>query len=184
MQSITGRFIVEMLGKPKEYIESTLKKYVDKFRENLDITSAEFAKPKEQEGGLFSVFAELEITFKNMSDLFGFCLDAMPSSVEIMDPETLTFESVYLADFLNDIQTKLHNTDMVVKTLSAQNKTLDKNAQTIVRNFIINLLAAGPKTIEELSKPIGIKPPKLQNFLTKLIEEKMVIQDGDTFRSH
>jgi predicted transcriptional regulator len=181
--AVSARMIVEMLGKPKEYIDSTLRKYVDKFRKDLDITKADFAEPKEQEGGLFSVFVELEITFKKVEELFGFCLDAMPSTIEILTPEELKFNSIYLGDFLNDIQSKLHQTDMIVKTVSAQNKHLDKNATNVFQNFIVYALKQKPKTIQQLSAIVGVQPKGLKPFLDVLIKEKKVVLEGNEYKA-
>ena len=178
---IHARLIVEMLGKPKDYIQQTLHNFVEKFAQKLDIVKREFAEPKEQDGKLFSVFVELEIRFRNVAELFGFCLDAMPSSVEIVAPEQLSFDSVHLGEFLNDIQSKLHQTDMLVKTLSAQNKHLDKNATNVFYNFLLYLLRENPRKLQALSPHVGLQDDLLKPFLDQLISQKKVVLKGDVY---
>jgi predicted transcriptional regulator len=171
-QNVLAKVIIEMLGAPKEHIEKTLKDYVEKLKDDKDIEIAkeEFA-PAEEQNKLFSTFAELEIRFKNAQKLVDFCFDSMPSSVEIIEPESITINSAGLTETLNDIQAKLHNSDMVIKTLRAKNTILDKNAKKILRNFVSYMIEGKEKTIEELSSKMGISAQHLKPFLEELVKE-------------
>ena len=171
-QKILVRVIIEMLGAPKEHIEKTLKDYVEKLKDDkeFEIVKEEFAPAKEQDK-LFSAFAELDIRFNSTQKLVDFCFDSMPSSVEIIEPENITLESTRLTETLNDIQAKLHNSDMVIKTLRARNTVLDANAKKILRNFVNALLSEEGKTIDQLSGKIGVHPDQLQPFLKELVKE-------------
>jgi hypothetical protein len=179
---IHTRLIVEMLGKPKEYIVKTLAAFVSRFEKDLEITKKEFADPVEQAGGMFSVFCELEIMFRSIDELFGFCFDAMPTSVEILDPEHVDFPANRLSDFLNDVQGKIHQTDKAVKQLSAKNEQLDTNATHILHNFLLYMIEEGPKEIEFLSPRIGLPSKQVEKFLSYLIEQKKVVKEGNAYK--
>ncbi len=181
-KQVTARIILEMLGGPKEYIETTMKNYVEKLKKegiNILVEVYEEAIPQ---GKLFNTFAELEIKFDDLQKLLGFCFDAMPSSVEILDPIEFKINANEMSDFLNDLQARLHQSDMLVKTVGAQKTIVDRNTLAVFQNFIIHQLKNQPKTINELSEPMGTKPEDLKPFVDKLIEQKKVIQVDDKFR--
>ena len=173
---IHARAILEMLGGPKEYIEQTLKDYVNKLKKEVDIVKEDYEGAKPQ-GKMFSTFVELEIKFKDMLKLLDFCFEALPSSVEILAPENLSFKSNDLTDFLNDLQGRLHEADLVVKSVRAQNKVLDMNATAVLQNFIKHLCKE-PKTTEDLSPFIGLEPKNVKAFADKLVE-KGVLKEED-----
>ncbi|MBI2564405.1 hypothetical protein HYV79_00240 [Candidatus Woesearchaeota archaeon] len=173
------RAIIEILGAPKEYIENTLKNYIEKLKkEGTNLLSEVYHEAIPQQK-LFSTFAEVEILFQKPNELLNFCFDAMPSSIEILSPEHLMFNAVNLNDFLNDLQARVHQADLIVKNFKAQNNILDQNTQAIFNNFIVYLLKQGPKTLEELSQPVGLTPAELLPFVKKLEEKKRVnVENG------
>lgn len=176
LMEIQARTILEMLGGPKEYIEQSLKNYVAKLKKELDILKEDYEEAKPQ-GKLFSTFVELEIKFKDTLQIIDFCFEALPSSIEILAPEELRFKSNDLSDFLNDLQSRLHEADMVVKSVRAQNKVLDLNATTVLQNFIKHLVKE-PKTSEEISPFIGLRPKEVKAFADNMVK-KGVIKEQD-----
>jgi len=183
MQPILVRAIIEMLGAPKEYIEETLKNYIEKLKkEGLEITNEKFEEAQKQEH-LFSTFAELEIKFENMEKILDFCFDSMPSSIEILEPESLTFDTNALSHFLNDLQARLHEADMVVKTVRAQKSVLDKNVTAVFQNFIM-YACKEPKSLTELSELCGVKKHELLLFIKNLTEEKKLVKEDDKYKKN
>ena len=141
---VLARVILEIMGAPKEHVEATLKDYVENLKQDntIKIVKEDMAPPEKQKT-LFSVFSELEIWFDSPQRLIDFCFDSMPSSVEIIKPDEMSIDSKKLTDTLNDLQAKLHNNDMIVKTTNAKNKILDKNTKGIIRNFVFFMLEEG-----------------------------------------
>ncbi|MFC1727860.1 hypothetical protein ACFLZ7_00135 [Nanoarchaeota archaeon] len=179
---ILCRTIIEMLGKPKEYIVDTLKSYVDKIKQNKDIeiVNEEMSEAVEQEG-LFSVFVEIEAWFKNSVTVMDFCFDYMPSSIEIIDPEKLTYTSNQITNLFNDLQARLHTVDMMLKNTVQENKILRKNAGALLRNNILMSLKEKSKKIEEISKKVGIPKEQLKAFLDKTIKEGHIKETKGTY---
>ncbi|MBI5065831.1 hypothetical protein HZA97_06345 [Candidatus Woesearchaeota archaeon] len=173
--------IIEMLGGPKEYIESTLRKYIEKIKKDgTDIKTEVYHEGVSRET-LFSTFVELEVHFNEVDDLLDFCFESMPSSIEIMHPESITLHSNILTDFFNDLQAKIHQNDMLVKNYRAQNKVLDNNAMNVFRNFLLFLVKQNPLTAEEASKNVGINAEQLSPFFDKLVEEGKIRKEGDKY---
>lgn len=168
---ITARCIIEMVGSPKEHVIDTMNKFVDglKKEKRLTVVSSTVAEPAVQ-GNFFSTYAELEARFSDVPALLSFCFDAMPSSIEILEPSTIPFKSEDLTNLLNDLQAKLHALDMDMKLLNAKNIVLDKNGLTMFRNFVKYALESGGKTLGELSNLCGIIEDDLQPFMTKLLD--------------
>ncbi len=173
--------IIEMLGGPKNYIENVLKNYVEKLKkDNIEIRTEVYHEGVPVET-LFSTFVELEVHFNNVEELMDFCFEAMPSSIEIAHPESLTLPSNALTDFFNDLQAKIHQNDMLVKNYRAQNKVLDNNAMNVFRNFLLFLIKQNPITAEEASKNVGVSSEQLSPFFDKLVEEGRITKEGDKY---
>lgn len=179
-QKVNAKIILEIMGAPKEHIEKTLKEYVEKLKEDKQIKiTKEYLAPAEKQKKLFTTFAELDMEFVSLQKLVEFCFDSMPSSVEIMGPEELRMESREFSNMLNDMQAKLHDNDMVVKTLRAKNTILDNNAKKILRNFIMYMIGKEAKDIDFISKNLGIKPGQIKLFLDEMVKEgKLEEKDG------
>lgn len=179
-EKITARCVLDILGAPKEYIAEKLKEHVNKVKEdeNINVLSEYYAEPEEKDK-LFTTFAELELEFARPIDLLNFCFDSMPSSVEILTPESITFEQKELGEFLNDFQHKLHHTDMMLSRIKTEKKHLDINTLNVFRNFIKYALEQKAQTEEELASIIGVQKEALQPFLKKIEEGGKVEKKGD-----
>ena len=129
MNKVLVRIIVEIVGFPKDHVEEVTKKIVDKIKEDKEVKKFEIFETvelKDKMGGIYSAFTELEINFNNLNELISFCLDYMPSSIEILEPEEINFKTAELANLLNDLLGKLHDYDMTIKKLQASNFLMKK----------------------------------------------------------
>ncbi len=176
---IRAKVIVEVAGFPKEHVEETLKGYVEKIKQdkNLEILNVDIA-PAEQRDKFFATFAEIEMKTTNIHIMLNFCFDYMPASIEIIEPEMIQIKPNQLSAWLNDLQMKLHNLDMYVKTVGAENETLRENSSLVLRNNILLSLKDSEKTLEIISKNIGIAPEKTEQFLEKMVEQGYLKKKG------
>ncbi len=186
MSKITFRSIIEVLGKPKEHVESTFKNYIVKLKQDskYKVLSEEYAEIRQQEGvELWSTFVEMELETDSLSHIMAFCFEYMPSIIEIVKPEQLSFTDVDASTFLTEMQGKLHNIDMIAKQLKMENEHIMKNMSLLLRNYIQVLLGSrGPMTSEQLGKLTGVPLDKVEDFLDKLIDEKKVdLKEGVYF---
>jgi len=179
---IRCRTIIEVLGKPKEYVENAIKDYTEHIKEDsgLAILNEDYSEIKEQ-GKLWSKFVELELVIKGTKKLIAFCFEYMPSSLEILKPENLILTNAELANFLNDLQARLHSVDMVVKQLKAENDFLRLNMNAILHNSILICLKVSRLNLEQLSKITGVERKELEIFVEKLLKENKIKKEGEIY---
>ncbi len=182
LQHVHTRIIIEVLGSPKEHAVTTLKDYVARLKGDKTVTihKEDYAEPQERDG-LYAVFVELDMTFKDANHLLSFCFDAMPSSIEILEPVELKMQGKDFEGFLNDLQARLHTVDLALKQARAMTKVLDTNAMNILHNFIMFAVKQSPKTVDELSTLIGIPVDKIGHYLDQLVTAKKIKKTGTIY---
>jgi len=172
---------LEVAGQPESYVNDTLKQYIAQIKEaKIKIVDSHIEKAEKKEQ-FYSSFAELEIAAKKPSELMGFCFDFMPASIEIIEPSDISFSGYELSSVLNDLQARLHRFDLAVKELTAKNKILDENAKLILRNNILLSLKEKAKTLEQVSKNIGIDADKTELFLDALVTQGFINKNKDLY---
>ena len=172
---ILTRVIIEIIGKPKEHIEKALRIVVEKIKEQKDIKVVEeklFDAEKQEE--MFSIFAELGVLFMDIETLVGFCFDFMPSSIEILDPQKLSFDSNDFAGLINDLLTKLHQMTFKVVQNDTEKKVLKKNMLNMLKNTVKILLNIKSMQLEQISKSSGINEKDLKPLLDSMVKENMI----------
>ena len=177
---IRCKVIIEVLGKPKDHVEDSIRDYVEKIKNDpeLIVMNADFSEAAEK-NRLWAVFVELDMVIKGILKLIGFCFDYMPSSIEITKPEEFAIKKSTVENFINDLQARLHNVDMVVKKQKNENTFLKKNLSKAASNLILLSLTSGGMDMERLSRVTGIAEKELEIFLGQLIEEdKIKKEDG------
>lgn len=127
--------MIEIVGTPKKHIEDTMQNVIKLIKENkkFELIKQKIAEPKEvsvpgaeQVKDVWSTYGEFEVNFENLEDIEKFCLDFMPSSIEILKPEKLQLKATDLEEFINDILQKLHQYDMVLKKISLAQRLQQK----------------------------------------------------------
>lgn len=177
---IRCKVIIEVLGKPKEHVETAIRDYVEKIKKDPEfvVMNSDFSETEEKEN-LFSIFVELDMVVKGIPKLIEFCFDYMPSSIEIIKPEEFVVKKSSVENFINDLQARLHQVDMIIKKQKNENTFLKKNLSKAVGNLILLSLISGNIDIESLSKATGIAEKELEPFLEQLAREnKIKKEDG------
>lgn len=180
---VLAKVIVEVAGRPKEHVENSIKLVLDNLKKEKGIKAKKMKifKPKEVDN-YFSSFAELELEFDDPAYLVGMCFDYLPSSVDILEPAEVNIDSHDLAGLLNDMLAKLHNASMTVTRLSTENDHLKLNGDALLKNIISLSIKNDWKTIDEMSKEIGIAPPNLRPFVEKFVKEGKIESEGGKYR--
>jgi len=183
-EMIRCRSVLEVLGKPKEHVEKTIKMLVTKVKEDpeISILNEKYADIKPEGDTMFSTYVELEMIIKGITTLTGFCFDFMPSSVDIEKPKVLTVKNRDISNVFNDMQAKLHTVDMVAKKLKAERDFLQRNLGTMIGNMLTILIKLGKNTFEDLSKFTGIRKEELETHLDKLVQEGKIKKEEDLYQ--
>ncbi len=119
-------FIIEILGRPANFIVEQLNKVVEKLEEEkgVKVLDKKIHEPKSREGGLFTTFAEIEAQVDTIQELANVIFKYMPSHIEVIDPQETMLKNFELTDFLNEIIARLHKYDEIAKTLYFENRKL------------------------------------------------------------
>lgn len=179
---IRCRAIIEVLGKPKEHVEDALNQYIKHIKEDheLVVLSEDYSDAQEQ-NNLWSKFVEIDLVIKGTSKLISFCFEYMPSSLEVLKPTHLIMSNAELSNFLNDLQARLHNVDMVVKQQKSENDFLRQNMSAIIHNTIIICLKVAKLSIEQLSQVTGIEQKELEIFVENLLKENKIKKEENLY---
>ena len=180
---IVFRAIMEIVGKPKEHIEKTMDMYLDKIKADKiwKLIKVDRPEAEKHEKEMFSVIAEVELEAKTTGDLVTFCYEYMPGSVEVLEPAELIYKAPEFTAFINDMQAKLHNVDMMVKKLSAENQVMAKNGAQLMKNIVLATLESGPKTLTEISKLAGMPEEHVKKFVNIHLTDKKIKQVDDKY---
>ncbi len=127
--AVTIKAIMELMGSPEEHVNKTMDMILGKLKEakDIEVLSEKVSETTSIEGRPFwSKFVEVELGFKNMDDVTGFCFDFMPSSIEVIDPGSFNFKKEIMDNMWNDLIARLHQYDMLLKNMHAENKVMKK----------------------------------------------------------
>ncbi len=176
------RIIIEVIGKPKDFVEQSLKSHLDKIKSDKTyLIVKETVEPAEKQENFFSTFAEIELLVKKSADIISLCFDYMPSSVEILAPEKIIIKNSEFAGFLNDLQARLLALNTGIIQLKDKNTLYIKNAAVLLRNFIVVLLSTRQLTLDEMQPYIGVKKEDIEKVLNVLIKENKVKKQGKKY---
>ena len=116
MAKIIARFIIEIAGKPVENVQKALEKFKEQFKKekvSFKVTEIDLEKPVlNEESKLYSGFLDMEAKFEDIGKLLAFIIDYTPTSVEIVEPSDIKFDSAELSATLNDMSTNLLKTNI------------------------------------------------------------------------
>ena len=181
-QMFLARAVVEVAGKPKKHIEDAMNIVIEHLKNENGIKVLESnIHEAQQHEDIFSTFAEVELELEGFGALLLFCFEYMPSSIEFTEPEELKADSLTLTEIFNDLLARLHQTDMKLKEVNAANIILEKNANALLKRALSLSLKEGEKTIEELSKSVGIIPEQLKPFLDRFAQERIIKKKDDKY---
>lgn len=178
---ILARTIIEVLGAPKEYVEEAIQKVVDRVHKIQDAeVVSESTYEAEEKGKLFVTFSEIEVWFKDIDQILLFLFDFTPSSIEIMQPTTVSLDCHVISGMCNDFLLKMHDLGMKLKDLSAKTTLLQNNADALVRN-LFKLALSEPKSLDEISKVTGIPNENAEAILKNFKKVGLVEKKGDKY---
>jgi len=150
-KTIRANFIIEMMGRPKEHVEKTMKELINQIRERKSISIInefihevkEIESNKEEKSKkisvsqkLFTTFAEVEADFDNVEELVKMAFVYMPSHVEIISPNEILFDKIKIEEIITGIILKLHKYDEVAKKLAMENQILGNKIRELLEKEI------------------------------------------------
>ena len=153
-QKITAIMIIEVAGRPPEYLTNSMQLHIEKLNQlnGVRLVSSKISEPRvvESEKDLYTCFAEVEVEADSLARLMDLVFDFMPSSMEIIDPVDLELNCQEATMFVNDLAGRLHKYDEVAKIARMQVQQLT------------NKLVQGQQTQQQAQRPASpIQPIKI-----------------------
>lgn len=179
---IHTNIMFEVLGNPKEHVESSLKQYLDGLKQLDDvIVLDEHVEPAEEQNDLWSTFAEVELLVKTLDRISWICVNFMPASIEIMAPESLAFKARHLTGWFNDLLAKLHEVAAVSHQVGQQNRVMLKSMNALFRNAILICIDSEFGDSVLIAKKIGVSEADLKPVFEAMIKEEKIKKEGKLY---
>jgi hypothetical protein len=178
---IRAHVTFELIGNPKEHVETTIRGYVGLIEKDpqIELLKVEYGEPEEQ-SKLWCTYAETELLVRGLEKFTELCFNSMPANIEIIEPADLVFSQKDFSMWMNDLLSKLHEASAQAQSVNASNKMLQQNINAIVFNAIL-LSLESPRTQAEIGKRIGLPEKSIEPFLKKLTEEKKILKKGNKY---
>ncbi len=125
----TTRAILEVVGFPEAHVNAIREKVLEKLdaEEGISVVNSKVDPAAQLEGQqLFGSFVDVELHVDSVDRLYHFCLDYMPSSIEIVDQKEIFFDLPEFITSLNDLLQRLHQFNVIISNLHNENKALKK----------------------------------------------------------
>jgi hypothetical protein len=152
--------ILEILGKPAEYLKEALSNIIEQLGKeaNVLVVNKKIAEPKEvdKEHGIFSSFAEIELAVEDIQTLNVLLFKYMPSHVEVINPESLNMKNSDINSLFNELMRRLHQYDEIAKITIMEKNILVNQLNQLQKNI------EGKEETKEKSKKEE-KTPKKKN---------------------
>ncbi len=162
-KKIKAAIILEMMGRPKEHLASTMEQLLEVIgkEKNLAITNKKVhelkkVEQKDKEGKvievpedrqLYSTFAEVDIEFESIMDLMMLCFKYLPSHIEIIEPENFMLSNFDLNAFFNELATKMHYYDAIAKSALTNNQILANKLKALMQKSGMTLKDITPEDV-------------------------------------
>ena len=155
-KKIEAIIILEVLGRPPEYLVEALNTLIKNISEEKGVTvkKSRITQPTElkDQKNFYTSFAEIEIDIEEILILTLLMFKYMPAHVEVVSPQNLSLPNSGWNEVLNELIRRLHGYEEVARIIQTEKTILENQLRTL----------AGPKIeeIKEENKEVKIKKPK------------------------
>ncbi len=164
-QKISALMILEVIGKPKEFLTETLENLAKQMdnEQGVVVKSKNIKEPKQMEehagiadasSGEFKVeqqkdfyvsFAEIEVETENLFNLVFLMFKYMPAHIEIFSPELIALTNTGWNDVLNELIRRLHGYDEIARVLQVEKAMLENKLRNLLSPDSSNKKTDKPK---------------------------------------
>jgi len=137
-KKIDAVFILEIIGRPAEYIVETLNKIIQTMKEEkgVEILNTKVNEPIElkEQKGFYSTFAEVEVGVDELVYLAILLFKYMPAHIEIISPQNLSLTNYKWNDVLNEITRRLHGYEELARIMQTEKAILENKLRAALGN--------------------------------------------------
>jgi hypothetical protein len=121
--------ILEVLGRPPEFLTETLNEMVKKISEEkgVKIVDKKINPPvlmKDQKD-FYTSFAEVEVEVENMISAAILMFKYMPAHVEVVSPQNISMTNADFDDILNEVTRRLHGYEEIARIMQNEKMILE-----------------------------------------------------------
>ncbi len=129
-RGIRAAVILDVIGKPPEYLVEVLEKLTKNIDEEkgVSVKSKRINEPvlmKDQKE-FYTTFAEIEVEVENILYLAMIMFKYMPAHIEVIEPELIALTNNGWTEILSELVRRLHGYDEVSRVLQLQNKKMQQ----------------------------------------------------------
>ncbi len=162
---INAMMILEILGKPKEYVLESLTAVVEKLstEKGVKIIGKTIHEPLNVKNSkeLFTTFAEIDIEFESLEHYIYIMFGYMPSNIQIISPENLSLSNSFLNELGNKIIQKLHNYDAITKKVLYEHQQIMEKIKSVSPDLYKRLTSQKSKPqVNQNKKSEEVQPDK------------------------
>jgi hypothetical protein len=124
MDKLQAHIVLEILGKPSNYVKDALNSLIIKLgsENGIQIINKNLHEPipAQDSKDIFTTFAEIELELDSLNNYFGILFAYMPSHIELIHPEKTPLTNFELNEIGNKIVSRLHEYDAITKKALAE----------------------------------------------------------------
>ncbi len=133
---INAIMILEILGRPPEYLVETLENIAKQIGEEkgVKVVNNKINSPvlmKEQKD-FYTSFAEIEVETENLLYLVILIFKYMPANIEIISPQNLPLTNIDWNDILNELTRRLHGYEEIARILQTEKMILENKLKGVI----------------------------------------------------
>ena len=129
-EKLRVKSVIEVVGTPENFVKEAMDIVMQKLQERKDIKMLEqerFGTTKIENKPFWSTFCDLELEVNDVDVLLNYCVEFLPSSVDIVEPVGFQFQNYEINRLFNDIIARLHEYHMSMKNMQAENILLKRD---------------------------------------------------------
>ena len=152
-KGIRAILILEVLGKPPEYLKETLENLIKKIddEKGVEVKQKKINEAKKLEDsaknlknfdakkmtsveGFYTNFAEVEVEVEDVLNLVILLFKYMPAHIEIVSPELIALTNNGWGDILNELARRLHGYDEIARVMQVERTMLENRLKEVLAN--------------------------------------------------
>ena len=134
---IEATFILEVLGRPPEHLNETLKEIIEnkmKKEKGVIVKDYKIHEPvlMKDSKDFYTNFAEIELEMDSILKLMFMVFGYSPAHIEVIYPEKIKLSNDDVGTMLNELARKLHKYDEIVRMVQTEKKVLENKMKSLL----------------------------------------------------
>lgn len=135
-QKIKASLILEVIGRPAEYLTETLNDLIKKIGEekgiavkNMNINPPVLMKDQKD---FYTSFAEIELDAEGVLEVAILMFKYMPAHIEIISPQNISLTNFQWNDVFNELVRRLHGYDELARIMQTEKLILENKLRALM----------------------------------------------------